>query len=182
MSHSHVPASSAGPAEVQAFCGDVLKTIRVHQMFEPGDRVIVGVSGGIDSMALLHFLWTHAGALGIAVMAGHVNHRIRGEAAEDDQTFVTRWCADRGIPALTAAADVPLMAKERKISLETAGRLARRRCFERWQRQTGAAKIALAHHLDDQVETVLMHLIRGAGIQGAAGMRPVVGAFVRPFF
>lgn len=181
MSHSHVPASSAGPAEVQAFCGDVLKTIRVHQMFESGDRVIVGVSGGIDSMALLHFLWTHADALGIAVMAGHVNHRIRGEAAEDDQTFVTRWCADRGIPALTAAADVPLMAKERKISLETAGRLARRRCFERWQRQTGAAKIALAHHLDDQAETVLMHLIRGAGIQGAAGMRPVAGAFVRPF-
>ena len=118
MSHSHVPASSAGPAEVQTFCGDVLKTIRVHQMFEPGDRVIVGVSGGIDSMALLHFLWTHAGALGIAVMAGHVNHRIRGEAAEGDQTFVTQWCADRGIPALTAAADVPLMAKERKMTTD----------------------------------------------------------------
>lgn len=177
MSHLSTPS----PAEVRAFCDTVLKTIRAHQLFESGDRVLVGVSGGIDSMALLHFLWTHADALGIAVMAGHVNHRIRGEAAETDQAFVTRWCADHGIPVLTAAADVPLMAKERKISLEAAGRQARRRCFERWQRQTGAAKIALAHHLDDQAETVLMHLIRGAGIRGAAGMRPAAGAYVRPF-
>jgi tRNA(Ile)-lysidine synthase len=178
VSHSHL---SAPPAGAQAFCDAVLKTIRAHRMFEPGDRVLVGVSGGIDSMALLHFLWIHADALGIFVVAGHVNHRIRGEAAEADQAFVTRWCADRGIPVLTAAADVPRMAQKRKISLETAGRLARRRCFERWQRQAGAAKIALAHHLDDQAETVLMHLIRGAGIRGAAGMRPVAGAFVRPF-
>lgn len=133
-----------------------------------GPVVVVGLSGGRDSVALLCMLV----ARGCAVQACHVHHGIRGAEADADADFCAELCASLGVPLYTERVDIPALAAERGTSLETTARVERRRIMQQVAARAGAgAAIALAHHADDQAETVLFRLARGAA--GLRGMRPV---------
>lgn len=146
-------------------------------MLSRGDRVLAAVSGGPDSMAMLHFLSIFPG---IKPAALHVNHGIRGREAEKDALSVKEYCKERGIPFILRSFDVPSHAKKKKISLEEAGREIRYRVLENTAKKIRADKIALAHNADDNVETFIMRLMRGTGLRGLCGIPPVRGRIVRP--
>ncbi len=150
----------------------VRETLRKYHMMPPGP-IVVGVSGGADSVALLHVLLQLEGEWGIRVRAAHLNHRIRGAEADADQAFVERLAEQWGVPLIVGSADVPALARERKLVIEEAARQARYTFLLRAARQVGARAVAVAHHADDQAETVLMHFLRGAGLAGMRGILPV---------
>jgi tRNA(Ile)-lysidine synthase len=138
-------------------------------LVHPGDRVLAAVSGGPDSLALLHALHLLREELGIELVAAHLSHRMRGEQGEQDALFVREVAAAWGLPAEVEARDVPALARRTGLSLEEAGREARYRFFGRAARRTGCSAIATAHTADDRAETVLLHLFRGTGLDGLAG-------------
>lgn len=158
----------------------IRKTIKEYRMLNPGDRVVVGVSGGADSIGLLHAF------LGLReykpeLVVAHLDHGIRGMEAERDASFVKRSAESLGLEFELGRADVPRYKKENKLSLEEAARMLRYEFFEETRAKYGAHKIATAHTLDDQAETVLMRLIRGSGVRGLAGIPPVSrGIIIRP--
>ncbi len=158
----------------------VRRTIEDHRMISPGERVLVAVSGGIDSIVLLHLLYELREELGISLAVAHLDHRIRGEEAQADAEFVAGEARRLGLPLILEARDVPTYAEERDLSLEEAAREVRYRFLEEAAAKVGAAKIALGHHRDDLVETLLLNLIRGAGLSGLRGMAPVRGRLIRP--
>lgn len=148
-------------------------------LFTAGDRVLAAISGGVDSLALLHALATRRAELGVELRAAHVHHGIRGAAADADVAFLSRQCDRWGVPLAVAYADIPALAAERRVSVEEAGRDARYGAFAKLAAEHACGKVATAHHADDQVETVLLNLFRGAGIDGLAGMpvrRPLSAA------
>ena len=142
--------------------------IRKNRLLTPGEKVLVGLSGGADSVFLLICLKT----LSFGVRALHVNHGIRGEAAAADERFCEDLCRRLDIPLETVHADVPAAAAEQGLSTEEAGRNVRREALAESCRRLGISAAATAHHLDDQAETVLMNLARGSGLKGCAGIRP----------
>lgn len=148
-------------------------------MVAPGDLVIVAVSGGPDSMCLLDVLFALAPELGIRLHAAHLNHHMRPQAPQD-AAMVRDFAESLGLECTVGDADVNGLAKERGIGVEEAGREARYSFLRDMRAQLGASKIALGHNLNDQAETVLMRLLRGAGTQGLAGIPPVNGDIVRP--
>ena len=147
---------------------------------EPGMTVLAAVSGGADSVALLALLKDLADKGGIRLLAAHFEHGIRGDASREDAEFVRRLCESWRVPLIEGKGDVPALARERGMGLEQAARDARREFLRAAREQAGADCVALAHHLDDQAETVLMHLLRGAGLTGAAGMREWENGLWRP--
>lgn len=149
----------------------VQKTIQKHNMLSDGDSVLVGLSGGADSVCLLHCLVVLRQKLGIKVLAAHLNHGIRGAEAERDQNFARDFCKSLDVPFYTETSDVPALAKAEGISEETAGRLARYRFFAKLCREHNITKTATAHNRNDQAETVLMRIIRGTGTDGMSGIR-----------
>ena len=149
-------------------------------MIEPGMRVLTGFSGGADSTALLELLWEYGSEHGIQVHALHVNHGIRGEEAVRDQEFCEAYCRERGIPLKVVQADVPALARTEGISTEEAGRKVRYEAFAGELKAGRADRVALAHHQNDQAETMLFHLIRGTGLRGLRGMEPVRTPYIRP--
>ena len=151
----------------------VFSYMRQYSMIEAGDRVIAGVSGGADSVCLLFLLWEYAKEVDFSLQVVHVNHQIRGEEALRDQEFTKSLCKSLGIPVSVYSYPVTKIAKERHMSVEEAGRMARREAFLLEQEKCGAARTALAHHRDDLAETVLHNLARGTGVAGMAGIRPV---------
>lgn len=156
------------------------ETIKKYDLLRKGDEVICALSGGADSMALLFFLRQISAAYALKIYALHVNHQIRGAEAARDEAFVRDYCRQKGIAFLLAQKDVPGMAKAQGLTLEEAGRMARKEAFASARQETGAGKIATGHHRDDQVETVLFRLMRGTGAQGMAGMAPQNGDIIRP--
>lgn len=158
--------------------------IKENEMLLPGDTVLAGVSGGGDSMAMLHMLWEFSAELGFSLEAVHVHHGIRGEEADRDLALVEKFCKEFQIPCRVYRFDVPRLAKEWKLGLEEAGRIVRRQAFEteeeRVRRNSGRVRIALAHHKNDLAETLLHNLARGSGIRGLAGIRAVNGTMIRP--
>ncbi len=154
--------------------------IRKHKMIESGDTVVVGVSGGADSVCLLFMLKEVRELLPFNLMVVHVEHGIRGEASRQDAQFVEKLCERLSVPFQLFEEDVPETAKMEKLSLEEAGRLVRYRAFEKAAAPYPAAKIAVAHHRNDQAETVLFHMIRGSGLKGLGGMSPVRETIIRP--
>jgi tRNA(Ile)-lysidine synthase len=151
----------------------------------PRARLIIGVSGGPDSLALLHLLQTIYPNEQLVV--AHLNHRLRPSAADEAQ-FVAATAAAWQISFHSKKVDVPQLAAEQKLSIEAAGRLARYQYFAELANEMNAGSVAVAHHADDQAETVLMHILRGSGLSGLRGMLPVVplaGAhsclLIRPF-
>lgn len=146
-----------------------------------GAGVVAGVSGGVDSVVLLRCLLAlrEKGTVGM-LHAAHLDHGIRGEAAREDARFVEELAAKWGVPCTVAHADVPALAAEKGIGLEEAAREARYGFLEKVRQELGADYIAVAHHGDDQAETVLLHLIRGTGLTGLTGMRGRNGNLLRP--
>ena len=145
-----------------------------QRMLAPGDTVVVGVSGGPDSLCLLHVLVRLREQLGIALHVAHLDHRLRGEESAAEARFVAQTARAWELPATVEAIDVRGQAQERHANLHQAARAARYRFLAATARAIAAHAVAVAHNADDQAETVLMHLLRGAGPAGLGGMRPVV--------
>ncbi|HYE82267.1 MAG TPA: tRNA lysidine(34) synthetase TilS [Clostridia bacterium] len=159
---------------------DVRGTIAKYDMLKPGDKIVVGVSGGPDSLCLLHVLLELSGEYGFSLYAAHLNHKFRGEAADADAVFVGEICKEWGIPSFIEVFDVPAYIEETGLSPEEAGREIRYRLFDRVCEEVGANKIAVAQNLNDHVETILMRFMRGSGIDGLKGIEAVRGNIVRP--
>lgn len=147
---------------------------------EKMDCILVAVSGGADSVALLSLLREAAHERPVRLIAAHFEHGIRGEDSLMDAAFVRDLCVEWAVPLVEGSADVPALAKERRIGLEQAAREARYSFLRTAMHDVRADCIALAHHRDDQVETVLMHLMRGSGLNGMTGMRMLEGDLYRP--
>ena len=141
-----------------------------------GEKVIIGLSGGMDSVCLFHILKD----LGVSLEAVHVNHQIRGEEAKRDEQFVKNLCARYNIPFHGYRYDVPKISRENHLSEEEAGRMVRKEAFARVMKDQGAGYVALAHHGNDRAETFLFHLSRGTGVKGLGSMKPVQGTIIRP--
>ena len=159
---------------------EILDFIKEHKLVKRGDVVGVGVSGGVDSMCLLHYLNSVKEQLDIEVVGIHINHGIREESF-DEAKFVLEKCKEMGVRVYKFTIDSNKIAKEKKLSLETAAREGRYGVFDALVKKDIVDKIALAHHMSDQAETILMHLFRGAGVKGAKGMEPIRdGIYIRP--
>lgn len=159
--------------------------IKKHKLIHNGDTVVVGVSGGPDSMALLHFLHTLQEGWNLTVVAAHVDHAFRGDASYEDLLYVRDYCHNRGIVFEGTRLDVPAYVEERGVSSQVGARELRYQFFEKVMRTYNADRLALGHHGDDQIETMLMREVRGSyGFQ--LGGIPVKRAFatgeiIRPF-
>ena len=149
-------------------------------MLKPSDKVIVAVSGGADSVCLLHCLLELAPEFGLELLAAHFNHKLRAAESDEDQHFVEELCLKLGVELRTGSADIKKIALKRKGSLEEICRESRYEFLLSLMRGNGFGKIALGHNLDDQAETVLMNVIRGSGIDGLKGIDPVRDCFIRP--
>lgn len=150
----------------------VAETIERHALCAPGDRVVIGVSGGADSLALLHALLTLRERLDIALHVATLDHGLRGAAGAADADFVRRTALGWGLPVTVGRADVAHIARSHRLSVEEAARQVRYTFLLRVACQVGAARVAVGHQRDDQAETVLMHLLRGSGLSGLRGMLP----------
>ena len=150
--------------------------IKNQSLLSPADTVIVGLSGGVDSMALLDVLTL----LGYKCVAAHCNFHLRGEESNRDAEFVKKWCKSMDTEFTSIDFDTRQYAADNKISIEMAARDLRYDWFEIIRNQYEAQSIAVAHHKDDSVETVLMNMIRGTGIKGLTGISPKNGHVVRP--
>ena len=149
----------------------------LNRKFPHGGRVLCAVSGGLDSMCLLHFLLEQPG---FRVTAAHFNHQLRGGEADRDEAFVRDFCAARHIPFLSGSGDVRLLAEKEGLSAEEAARRLRYDFLNRAAEEGGYDAILTAHHADDNAETMLLNLIRGTGSAGLAGIPPVRGNICRP--
>ncbi len=161
---------------MRAFLERVAATISAHAMLAPGQRVLVALSGGPDSTALLHVLHR----LGYPLIVAHVHHGLRGAEADADAAHARTLADSLEVPFHLRRADVASYAQEHKLSLETAAREVRYRLLEEVAQEVGASRIATGHTADDQAETVLLNLLRGAGPAGLSGIPPVRGAIIRP--
>ncbi len=149
----------------------VEQTVRSRRLFRRGQKILVAVSGGLDSVALLHLLGALSRRFGWRLAVAHFNHRLRGRAAEADERFVRRLAARLRLPCVVGRADVRARAARSGVSVEMAGRELRHEFLARAARQRGIRTVALAHHADDQVELFLLRLLRGAGPEGLTGMK-----------
>jgi tRNA(Ile)-lysidine synthase len=150
----------------------VLAYIHKHELLKPGDRVAVAVSGGADSVALLCLLAELREECGIVLSAIHFNHKLRGADSDQDEQFVGELAQRLGFESLSESGDVAAYAKEKHFSVETAARKLRYEYFQRLLSENQFDRIVTAHTLDDQAETVLLKLVRGAGTRGLAGIYP----------
>ena len=164
---------------IKKFEEKIFSYINKHNMLLPGERVVIGVSGGADSVCLLFVLNEWKKRYGLEPVVVHVNHGIRNEAGKDAD-FVENLCRRLDIPFCLYEEDVHRLAAERKCSSEEAGRDLRYQSFRETAQNFGASKIAVAHNLNDRCETVLFHLFRGTGIKGLAGIMPVRDEIIRP--
>lgn len=147
-----------------------------HNMLNRGDKIVVGLSGGADSVALTHSLKE----LGCKLVACHINHCLRGEESDRDEAFVKGFCKELSIPVKVVTADVLGYADEHGMTVEEAGRKIRYAAFEETRKEFNAQKIATAHTLSDNLETLLLNLTRGSGLNGLCGIPPVRGNIIRP--
>ena len=162
---------------------EVLETIKKYNMIENGEKVVLAVSGGPDSICMLDILNDIKNDetidINFEIVVAHVNHMIRKEA-EEDEKYVKKYCEEKQIEFYSKSIDVQKMANNNKIGVEEAGRKARYDFFDEILEKTNAQKIAIAHNKNDKVETVLMHILRGSGINGLKGIEAKRGKYIRP--
>lgn len=162
----------------------VLNTINKYNLINDGDRVILGVSGGPDSIAMLNILNDIKNDknlhMNFDIIVAHVNHMIREEAI-DDQRFVENFCKKIGVSFYAKSIDVQKIANNKKIGTEEAGRNARYEFFDEILEKENANKIAIAHNKNDKIETIIMNMLRGSGIAGLKGIEPIKNnKYIRP--
>lgn len=158
----------------------VFNTINKYKMIQQGDTVVVALSGGADSVALFHFLYTHKSDLGISLEAAHFEHGIRGEESLRDAEFVNDLCKQFDIKLHIGHGDISNKKRPSGIGEEAFARMLRYEFFEAVLNQSNK-KVATAHSLSDNAETVLFRIARGSGPKGMSGIPPVRGSFIRPF-
>ena len=157
----------------------VLRTVERYDMLSRGDSVIVALSGGADSVALLHTLYSIKEKYDLKLYAAHLNHMLRGEEAERDEGFCKILCENYKTELFVRRADIKKLASEQKLGLELCGRQERYRFFDELALEKGA-KVATAHTASDNAETLLFQLTRGSSLSGAAGIPPKRGNYIRP--
>lgn len=164
----------------------IIKTIQTYHLIENGDKLVLGVSGGPDSICMLDILnqlrkdeRTLNSNLLFEIVVAHVNHKLRQEA-EEDENYVKEYCKKNEIEFYSKSIDVQKMAHTNKIGTEEAGRIARYEFFDEILKKTKANKIAIAHNKNDKIETILMHTLRGSGIEGLKGIEAKRGNIIRP--
>ena len=165
---------------------DLFLQVKKQQWILEGEQILLAFSGGADSMYLLYFLKELQKHISFSLKAMHIQHGIRGKEAEEDRAFSEEQARLFAIPFLSYSCSVPDYAEKEGLGIEEAARILRYRALEqeafRWQKEKGKkTKIALAHHRDDQAETILYHLLRGAGFSGLAGMRAEIPIFSGDF-
>lgn len=160
---------------------DFINYIEENNLLKKGDKVLVGLSGGPDSVCLLHLLHTIKQKYSLEIGAAHINHMIRGEEALEDEKYAKNLCEKLGINFYSIRIEIEKIAKERGISTETAGRDERYAFFNKISNENGYTKIATAHNANDQAETIIMRMMRGTGLEGLGGI-PVIrdGKYIRP--
>ena len=172
---------------LSAFENTVAQFISTDGLFQPTGGILVAVSGGVDSMALMHTLHSlkAAGILDADLTAAHINHQLRGCAADEDEAFVEQQTRVLNLPVLTRRLAVAAFAAEQRLSIETAARQLRMEALTAMAKENGCDYIATAHHKDDNAETIVHRLLRGTGFRGLGGIRPAKKfdngiTFVRP--
>lgn len=158
----------------------ILQTIKKYNLIKSGDSIVVGVSGGPDSVCLLHILNELKNEMNFKIYVAHINHMIRKEADEETE-YVKSFCKNIGIECFAQKIDVVKIAKEEKIGTEEAGRKIRYNFFEEVLKKTNSNKIATAHNNNDKVETIIMNILRGSGTAGLKGLDPIrENKFIKP--
>ena len=158
----------------------VCNTLKEYKMISAGERVLCALSGGMDSVVLTHYLATNAGRFGITVFAAHFSHGIRKDAALSEKQLCISLCNNLGIELICGEGDAPSVAVEKKIGIEQAAREIRYEFLRDASAKLGADKIATAHHMNDNVETVIMNACRGASVKGLCGIPATRDEFIRP--
>ena len=163
---------------------NVLKTIKKYNLIENGDKIVLGVSGGPDSIAMLNILNDIRNDKNLHmkfdIIVAHVNHLIR-EEAKDDEMFVKDFCEKINVPFYSKSIDVQKIANNNKMGTEEAGRNARYDFFDEILEKTNSNKIAIAHNKNDKIETIIMNILRGSGIAGLKGIEPIKNnKYIRP--
>ncbi|MCL2573534.1 MAG: tRNA lysidine(34) synthetase TilS [Defluviitaleaceae bacterium] len=156
----------------------VMATITEYSMLARGDGIVIGLSGGADSVAMTHFLHNCLTELELRIVCVHVHHGLRGEEADSDLEFCQEFCENLGIELIIVRYNVAVEANKRNIGIEEAGRILRYECFNQALQELRYNKIAVAHNQDDMAETVIMNTTRGAG--GIRGIPPINGNIIRP--
>ena len=159
----------------------VKKWCEREELFQTGDAIVIACSGGPDSLALVNLFLDLRKTYELRISVGHVDHMFRGAESKADADFVRTFCKHNDLPFYLKTVDVPAFAKEKALSAEEAARIVRYDFLRDLAAKLGGALIATAHHRDDQAETILLHLFRGAGSQGIAGIRPKSCGIIRPF-
>ena len=157
-------------------------TVQRDNMLTPGQTVVVGVSGGPDSVALLHALAHLRDEWRLSLVACHVNHGFRGAEADEDAEYVRALCGGLNVPCRIKNVDVPALQKRRHLSAQQAAREVRHAFLRRVAMEVDAERIALAHTRDDRTETVLLNILRGSGLEGLAGFPPFALPLIRPLY
>ena len=158
----------------------VKQYIEKYKMLEKGDQIIVGVSGGADSVCLFHVLLELQREYGLTLYVIHVNHGIRGEEALRDEEHVRELCKKENVSFTSVHKDIPALAKEGRMSLEEAGRKVRYEVFNQYLIAYKCNKIAIAHNKNDNAETILFHMFRGSALAGLTGISPIRDKLIRP--
>lgn len=157
----------------------VRKTIREYNLIEKNDSIVVGVSGGPDSMTLLSILFKLKEEFNLNIYVAHVNHMLRENAIKDEE-YVKEFCEKNNIEIFIKKANISEIAQKEKIGLEEAGRNVRYNFFEEVLKKTESNKIAIAHNLNDKVETIIMNTLRGSGVSGLKGIEAKRKKYIRP--
>ena len=160
---------------------EVLETIKKYNLIENGDRLVLGVSGGPDSISMLNILnqIKKQGIIDFKIYVAHINHMIRKEAKTDEE-YVKKYCDKNKIEFYSKSIDVRKLANNNKVGTEEAGRMVRYKFFDEVLEKTGSNKIAIAHNKNDKAETIIMNILRGSGITGLKGIEPKRGKYIRP--
>ncbi len=154
--------------------------VREHRLFSPGDKILLGVSGGIDSVVMLDLFLRISHRQNLKLAVAHINHQLRGRSADADERFVRNLARDFNLPFYGLKCDVKYYCQKHRFSIETGARKVRFHFLNRMLKRIGFDVVALAHHADDQAETVLMHLIQGSGLRGLRGMLPKRDCIIHP--
>ena len=159
----------------------VLETIKKYNLIENGDKLVLGVSGGPDSISMLNILnqIKKQGIIDFKIYVAHINHMIRKEAKTDEE-YVKKYCDKNKIEFYSKSIDVKKLANNNKVGTEEAGRMVRYKFFDEVLEKTGSNKIAIAHNKNDKAETIIMNILRGSGITGLKGIEPKRGKYIRP--